>query len=329
MFGRGKRERAAAAEAVAETERSQLFAKLATRPETICPFLGLSDDRTGHIDGVSSEHRCYAFGDPAPISAEQQTRVCQERGYGNCPRYLRGVLVIPTEELEALRRPRIAEEPRTPPPVVTPERRRGPPLLAILALLLLVGVGAAGAYLLFGRADGVAIDPTPTPTPPATVEPSPSAEASPSISASPAPSPTIPLNAITRGELARLMADALGLPPAEGDYYADDASSPYQADINRLAEAGVTIGCSETSFCPDAFATRAELASFVSRALALPAATRDYFTDDEGLIHEGDINRLAEAGITTGCGGDRYCPSDTVTREEPELARIVEGTSSP
>ena len=63
---------------------------------------------------ISDDHRCYAFGDPAPLSAEQQTRVCQERGYGNCPRYLRGVLVIPTEELEALRRPRapLAEPPR-------------------------------------------------------------------------------------------------------------------------------------------------------------------------------------------------------------------------
>ena len=60
----------------------------------------------------------------------------------------------------------------------------------------------------------------------------------------------------------------------------------------------MTIGCTETEFCPDAFATRAELATFVARALGLPDATRDYFTDDEGLIHEADINSLAEAGIT-------------------------------
>ena len=326
MFGRRNRERAAAAEAARETERMALFAKLAERPETICPFLGLSDDRTEYIDGVSVEHRCYAFGDPAPLSAEQQTRVCQERGYGNCPRYLRGVLVIPTEELEALRRPRSAEEPRAPVAVAPPARRRRTPLLALVALLLLVG-GGAGAYLLFGRDPGVAIDPSPTPSP--TAEPSPTVEPSPSASATVAPSPTIPLNAITRGELARLMADALGLPPAVGDYYTDDAASEYQADINRLAEAGLTIGCGETTFCPDAFATRAELASFVGRALSLPAASQDYFSDDDGHIHEGDINRLAEAGVTDGCGPDSYCPNDTVTREEPELAAIVEGSPSP
>ena len=110
---------------LARAERRALFAKLAERPEHICPFLGLVDERAGYVEGVSDDHRCYAFGDPAPLSAEQQTRVCQERGYGNCPRYLRGVLVIPTEELEALRRPRAPlPEPvrsRRPPP---PRRRR-------------------------------------------------------------------------------------------------------------------------------------------------------------------------------------------------------------
>jgi hypothetical protein len=201
VFGRRKREEAAAAEAAREAERHALFAKLAERPEHICPFLGLEADRTGYVDGVSDDHRCFAFGDPAPISAEQQTRVCQERGYGNCPRYLRGVLVIPTEELEALRRPRAASEP--PPPVPRPvaaedEGRRRVPLLALLALLLLVGVGGAGAYWLFGRDPGVAVDPTasqaPSPTAVATASVAPSETvASPSASASlapPTPEPT-------------------------------------------------------------------------------------------------------------------------------------------
>ena len=170
MFGRRRREEAAAAEAAREAERRALFAKLAERPEHICPFLGLDGDRTDYVEGVSDEHRCFAFGDPASISAEQQTRVCQERGYGNCPRYLRGVLVIPTEELEALRRPRAPSElpPTPPPPAPEPERRRrGAPILVLLLLLLLVG-GGAGAFLLLGDPDGVA---NATPTPPATTEP--------------------------------------------------------------------------------------------------------------------------------------------------------------
>ena len=47
------------------------------------------------------------------------------------------------------------------------------------------------------------------------------------------------------------------------------------------------------------------LASFLARALDLPAAKRDWFRDDEASIHEAAINRLAEAGITGGCATGR------------------------
>ncbi|HEX2220901.1 MAG TPA: hypothetical protein VHK06_00075, partial [Candidatus Limnocylindria bacterium] len=133
------------AEARREEERRALFARLAERPEHVCPFLGLADERTGYQPGATDDHRCYAFGDPAPLSEEQQTRVCLQRGYGNCPRYLRGVLVIPTEELEALRRPTPAPPPPTPtaaPAARAERRRRAPALLAVLLLLLVGGAGA-------------------------------------------------------------------------------------------------------------------------------------------------------------------------------------------
>jgi cell division septation protein DedD len=194
VFGRRKREEEAAAEAAREAERRALFAKLAERPEHVCPFLGLESERTEYVEGISDEHRCFAFGDPAPISAEQQTRVCQERGYGNCPRYLRGVLVIPTEELEALRRPR-APMPEAPPPSPAAEqRRRRAPVLLLLFLLLAVGAGGAGAFFLFGDDGGTAIG-SPSPTPLATPvvtpspEPSPSPSPSPTLTASPSPTP--------------------------------------------------------------------------------------------------------------------------------------------
>ena len=188
MFGRRKREEEAAADAAREAERRALFTKLAERPEAICPFLGLADDRTGYVDGISDDHRCFAFGDPAPISAEQQTRVCQEPGYGNCPRYLRGVLVIPTEELEALRRPRApVEVPAAPPPPPEPEerRRRGAPLLLLLGLLVLVG-GGVGAFLLLGGDNGIS---QASPTPSAEVTPEPTA-APPTPTAEPTEAPT-------------------------------------------------------------------------------------------------------------------------------------------
>ena len=149
MFGR--RNRKAEEEAAREEERRALFAELAQRPETVCPFLGMAGARTKYEDGASDGHRCYAFGDPAELSSEQQTKVCLQRGYGNCPRYLRGVLVIPTEELEALRRPLPpGARPAPAPPVAQPARRgRARALLSVLGVLVLLGaVGGAGYWYL-------------------------------------------------------------------------------------------------------------------------------------------------------------------------------------
>ena len=185
MFGRRKREQAAAAEAEREAERHALFAKLAQRPEHICPFLGLEGERAGYVQGVSDEHRCFAFGDPTPLSAEQQTRVCQERGYGNCPRYLRGVLVIPTEELEALRRPRAPLPEPAPPPPPAERRRRGSPIVLLLAALVLL-VGGVAAFLLFG--DQLFIGGGPSPS--ARAASTSAAPASPSASQEPTGEPT-------------------------------------------------------------------------------------------------------------------------------------------
>lgn len=194
MFGRRNRENRQ--ETQRERGRRALFEELAKRPPNICPFLGLASSQTEYHDGITREHRCYAFGEAAELSVEQQERVCLTRGYGNCPRYLRGVLVIPTDELEALRRPVTPARPATPPkaPPPPPSRYRPAPassgggrrlpLLIGLVLLLLVG-GAAGAFLLLrGPA---ATGPTPTPTP--TSEPSPTATATTSASASASESP--------------------------------------------------------------------------------------------------------------------------------------------
>jgi len=245
VFGRRKREEAAAAESAREAERRALFAKLAERPEHICPFLGLEADRTGYVEGISDEHRCFAFGDPASISAEQQTRVCQERGYGNCPRYLRGVLVIPTEELEALRRPRAAAAPAAPPPAASARRRRAPVFLVLALLLLLIGGGAGAYYFLVLRDEGIGVTPiaSTTPTASATSAASASAGASPSaqppsvepsILPSPTPEPT----------------------PDAGDAFAfyEVSVGPLEYDLFSLDSGGAVSGLREISFAAYSFA---------------------------------------------------------------------------
>jgi S-layer homology domain len=83
-----------------------------------------------------------------------------------------------------------------------------------------------------------------------------------------------------------------------------------------VAQAGIANGCGGGAFCPATVVSREQMASFLARALGLPATGTDYFYDDNGNFHEADINRLAAAGITTGCGGGQYCPSGSVTREQ-------------
>jgi hypothetical protein len=40
------------------------------------------------------------------------------------------------------------------------------------------------------------------------------------------------------------------------------------------------------------------------------------FVDDDGSVHEPDIQAIAAAGITLGCAPDRYCPAQPVRRDE-------------
>lgn len=123
-----------------------------------------------------------------------------------------------------------------------------------------------------------------------------------------------PHDPVTRGELATWLGRAFGPPETVNDYFTDDETSPREADINRTAEAGITTGCSPTTYCPTAIASRGELATFLARALSLPSASTDYFTDDAGNVHEGAINSLAEAGIAVECGTGLYCPDSPLLR---------------
>jgi hypothetical protein len=101
-----------------------------------------------------------------------------------------------------------------------------------------------------------------------------------------------------------------------GSPFTDIGSSAFKNDILWLYNAGITGGCSATKFCPKANVTREQMASFLARALKLPATTTDFFGDDNSSIHEGDINRLAAAGVTGGCDTGRFCPKSNVTREQ-------------
>ena len=114
-------------------------------------------------------------------------------------------------------------------------------------------------------------------------------------------------------------ADAAQLPP--GGSFVDDNDSVHEGSIEAIAAEGITNGCNpprNDRFCPESPLTRAQMASFLVRALDLPPGPAA-FTDTSESVHRSDIDALAAAGITAGCNppaNDRFCPRDLVTREQ-------------
>lgn len=108
------------------------------------------------------------------------------------------------------------------------------------------------------------------------------------------------------------------LPP--GGTFSDDNGSVHEGSIEAIHAAGIARGCnppSNTLFCPEDPVTRGEMAAFLARSLPLPAPGGDSFGDDDDSVFEGDIERLAAAGITRGCNppsNTRFCPDEAVTR---------------
>ena len=127
-----------------------------------------------------------------------------------------------------------------------------------------------------------------------------------------------PADLVTRGQMASFLARMLGLSPSATDHFSDDNGSTHEANINAIADAGITLGVGAGRYDPQASVARGQMASFLARALDLAATGTDYFTDDDGSGHEDNINTIRAAGITEGCDASptSYCPDDPVRRDQ-------------
>jgi 5'-nucleotidase len=131
-----------------------------------------------------------------------------------------------------------------------------------------------------------------------------------------------PNDPVTRGQMAAFLSRAFGLTDGVGaDLFTDDDNSIFEADIDRIGTAGITLGCNPPDndmYCPNDPVTRGQMAAFISRAFGLTDGVgADLFTDDDNSIFEADIDRIGTTGITLGCNppdNDMYCPNDPVTR---------------
>lgn len=119
------------------------------------------------------------------------------------------------------------------------------------------------------------------------------------------------------------------LPPGQSAFL-DIIGTQHEDNINKLFSAGVVEGISTTEYQPNGEVTRAQMASFVARAMTEFGFEFDDdadsgFDDVEGTTHEDNIDRLADEGIVAGFGDGTFRPSDDVTRGQ--MARFLVGAA--
>ncbi len=112
-------------------------------------------------------------------------------------------------------------------------------------------------------------------------------------------------------------------PAATGTAFADVSADHWAAAwIEQLVVEGITAGCGDGNYCPEAEVTRAQMAVFLLRSkyggsYTPPAATGTAFTDVPADYWAAAwIEQLVAEGITAGCGDGNYCPESAVTRAQ-------------
>jgi hypothetical protein len=122
--------------------------------------------------------------------------------------------------------------------------------------------------------------------------------------------------------VARLMeAAGIELPASPPNAFTDDEGNTHEDNIDALAAIDVLLGRTATTFAPSSPVTRGQLASMLARAYeaitgeGLPAGP-DAFSDDDGSVHEANINAVAAAGWVNGTGPGTFRPGGNATRAQ-------------
>lgn len=145
-----------------------------------------------------------------------------------------------------------------------------------------------------------------------------------------------PIEDVRRDQLASFVARALEslgveLPARPDDAFVDDEASVHERAINQLAALGIVSGTGAGRYDPLGTVTRGQMATFLVRSYEAATghdlrAVRNSFTDDEGFVHERNINRAATAGLAVGRTTTLFQPLQTVNREQMAtfLARLLD-----
>jgi hypothetical protein len=114
-----------------------------------------------------------------------------------------------------------------------------------------------------------------------------------------------------------------------------DPSSTFAPFIGSLVANGLTVGCGGVNYCPNNSVTRQQMAVFLLRGkLGLcytpPPCTGTVFDDVPctGNTFAPWVEALAGFNITGGCGGNNFCPTNPVNRQQMAvfLLKAFEGS---
>jgi hypothetical protein len=144
-----------------------------------------------------------------------------------------------------------------------------------------------------------------------------------------------PGEVVNRQQMASFVAQALdvvldrhhALPDADAGDAAerfsdgDRISQAHAVNVVRLHDAGVVDGYPDDTYRPGTAINRAQMASFLVRAIEdvtgeeLPR-TATFDDVDENSVHAASIEKLASIGVTSGYDGEQYAPAGDTTRAQ-------------
>ena len=138
-----------------------------------------------------------------------------------------------------------------------------------------------------------------------------------------------PRSRMLRDQMASLVArtidlvpdDVYRLPPASEGASFPDVDGVHEDNIRRLVAAEIVEGREDGTYAPRRPVTRAQMASFVARAIEavtgeeLPRAEEPY-EDLDGIVHTENIEKLTAIGVVQGPAPNVYAPQTYITRQE-------------
>ncbi len=121
-----------------------------------------------------------------------------------------------------------------------------------------------------------------------------------------------------------------------GDSFTDvPRSETFYKKIETVFHAGITLGCTTTTYCPNAFVPRSQMAIFLARGIALAGGgiptsgtlgAQPYNCTAGGVSLYSDVTPtdifckhvhfIAAQNVTLGCATGKFCPTGNVSRSE-------------